>query len=67
MNTTTELLTPEQVSEILKVHVGSLERWRFLGEGPRFIKLGAKRRSPIRYRRQDVEDWLFSNAGRSQP
>jgi len=55
---TQELLTQDQVAEILQVHPGTLENWRMRGEGPRFVKLGAKRRSPIRYKREDVEDWL---------
>ena len=56
--TTTELLTPEQVAEMLQVHPGTLENWRVRGEGPPFVKLGNKRRSPVRYRRKDVEDWI---------
>ena len=58
-HTPIELLTQEQVAEILQIHPGTLENWRTRGEGPRFVKLGNKRRSPIRYRRQDVDDWLF--------
>lgn len=60
--TAPELLAPEQVAEILQVHTSTLERWRFTGHGPSFLKLGSSRRSPIRYRRQDVEDWLFAHA-----
>lgn len=57
---TKELLTQEQVAELLQIHPGTLENWRMRGEGPQFIKLGNKRRSPIRYWRDAVEDWLHN-------
>jgi predicted site-specific integrase-resolvase len=62
---TTELLTPEQVAEMLQVHPGTLENWRVKGEGPPFVKLGGKRRSPVRYRRRDVEDWIYIDVKRA--
>ena len=61
---TTELLTPEQVAELLKVHPGTLENWRVRGEGPPFVKLGSKRRSPVRYERKAVEDWIYADMKR---
>jgi predicted DNA-binding transcriptional regulator AlpA len=64
--TTAELLTPEQVAEMLQVHPGTLENWRVRGEGPPFVKLGNKRRSPVRYRRQDVEDWIYTDVKRDE-
>lgn len=54
-----ELLTADAVSEILKISVGTLENWRQKGYGPAYLKLGGKRRSPVRYRRQDVDDWII--------
>lgn len=63
--TTTELLTPEQVAEMLQIHPGTLENWRVRGEGPPFVKLGQKRRSSVRYRKQDVEDWIFTDVKRT--
>jgi excisionase family DNA binding protein len=62
--TTTELLTPEEVADLLKVHPGTLENWRVRGEGPPFVKLGNKRRSAVRYRRADVENWIFADMKR---
>jgi excisionase family DNA binding protein len=62
--TPTELLTPEEVADLLKVHPGTLENWRVKGEGPPFVKLGSKRRSAVRYRRKDVEDWIYSDMKR---
>ena len=61
---TTDLLTPEQVAEMLQVHPGTLENWRVRGDGPPFVKLGNKRRSAVRYPRQAVEDWIFNDMKR---
>lgn len=61
---TTELLAPEQVAEMLQVSTGTLENWRYRGEGPPFVKLGSKRRSPVRYERKAVEDWIYADMKR---
>ncbi|MFC7942268.1 helix-turn-helix transcriptional regulator [Microbacterium oxydans] len=53
-----ELMTPEQLAEYLQVSTGSLANDRYLGKGPRFVKLGAKL---VRYRRADVTAWLEEN------
>lgn len=62
----TELMTPEEVADLLKVSTGTLENWRYRGEGPPFVKLGSKRRSPVRYRSKDVEDWMFTAKDRRE-
>jgi hypothetical protein len=46
----------------LQINVGTLENWRMAGKGPKFIKLGGGPRGHVRYRRQDVEDWMFEDA-----
>lgn len=48
------LLTPEEVSEHLRVPVQTLYQWRWKGLGPSAIKVGKH----LRYRRSDVESWL---------
>lgn len=57
-----QLLTPQQVADLLQVSTGTLENWRLKNHGPKFLKLGGKHRSPVRYRLQDVEDWMFEDA-----
>lgn len=52
-----ELLTPEQLAEYLQVSTAALANDRYLGKGPRFIKLGGK----VRYRRSDVLAHLDEN------
>jgi predicted DNA-binding transcriptional regulator AlpA len=51
-----ELLTEHDIARITGMSVASVRRWRLLSRGPRFIKLGAA----VRYRREDVADWLKS-------
>jgi type IV secretory pathway VirB10-like protein len=48
--------TPEEAAEMLAVSMKTLEAWRRLGKGPRFVKLGRA----VRYALEDLED--FSNA-----
>ncbi|REJ06289.1 DNA-binding protein [Microbacterium bovistercoris] len=52
-----ELMTPEQLAEYLQVSTGTLSNDRYLGRGPRFIRVGRK----IRYARADVQAYLDAN------
>lgn len=49
-----DLLKEDDVAKQLHVSVASLRRWRLLGRGPQFHKVGAL----VRYRPEDVEEWL---------
>lgn len=49
-----ELLTINEVAEMLRVPVGTLRYWRHLGAGPHRFKVGRW----VRYRRVDVRAWL---------
>jgi len=51
---TEKLLTQQQLADELQVSVRTLERWRQVGTGPAFVRVG---RSP-RYRRSDIDAWL---------
>jgi hypothetical protein len=44
-------LTQGQLAERLSVSPRTLERWRWLGQGPKFLKLGGR----VAYRVVDVE------------
>ncbi len=50
------LLTEDDVAKGLNLSLASLRRWRLEKRGPRFIKVG----SLVRYRPEDVENWLAS-------
>ncbi len=52
------LATPDKVSDFLGLPVATLAQWRYLGKGPRWIKVGRH----VRYRMSDVEHWLSQNA-----
>lgn len=45
--------TPEDAADMLAVSVKTLEAWRRLGKGPRFVKLGRA----VRYALEDLEDF----------
>ncbi len=51
-----ELLNEHQVAKFLQLSVASVRRWRLFRTGPKYLKIGAA----VRYRREDVEDWLSS-------
>ena len=50
------LMTEEEVSKRLSVSLASLRRWRVVGRGPVFLKVG----SLVRYRPEDLDAWLES-------
>jgi len=60
-------MTPDEVSELVKIPPGTLRQWRHRGDrGPRSFRLG----QAVRYRRQDVEAWLqaqLAKTGRGGP
>ncbi len=53
-NANDELLTIDDVAEMLRVPVGTLRYWRHLGAGPQSFKVGRW----VRYRRRDVRAWI---------
>lgn len=52
-----ELLTPEQVADWFQTNTRALANDRYLGKGPRFIKLGKF----VRYRLVDCQAYLDAN------
>lgn len=51
------LLTTEEVSDWMKISRNALQIMRHEGKGPRYIKLS---RRAVRYREQDVLEWMES-------
>jgi len=47
-------LTTREAAQYLNVSERTLPGWRFLGRGPRWIRMGGR---AIRYRRQELEAW----------
>ncbi len=53
-----QLLEPAEVAESLRIPEKTLAQWRYLGKGPRFVKVGRF----IRYRLVDIEAWLAAQS-----
>lgn len=54
------LLSPAELAAHLDVPVSTLYAWRYHGDGPPGLRVGRH----IRYRLQDVEEWLQSRLDR---
>ena len=52
------LLDQNDLAKYLKKSISWCERARFIGDGPRFIKIGRN----VRYRAEDILDWIAENA-----
>lgn len=46
-------LLEDELSERLRISVRTLQRWRWKGKGPNYLKLGGR----VVYRISDVEAW----------
>lgn len=57
-----EMLTIEEVSDLIRVPINTLRYWRHLGSGPRSFRLGRH----IRYWKTDVVLWVTDQASRPQ-
>lgn len=53
------LLSPKEAADFLKVSEKTLEGWRCAEVGPKFYRMGNRR---IRYFKSDVEAWVKSEA-----
>jgi len=54
---TDSYLTPQELADHLRVSLSTVSRWRQGDNGPPYIRLGSPR-SPVRYPRAALEDWL---------
>lgn len=52
------LMSAEEVGEIIGRPARTLRQWRYLGKGPKYVKVGAT----VRYRPADVEAWIEAQA-----
>lgn len=50
-------LGEHEVAELLGVSRNTLKHWRWIGKGPRYVKLVSK----VAYRRQDLDEWINAN------
>jgi hypothetical protein len=59
------MLTERQVSQITAIPMGTLRRWRCVGGGPQFIKLGTGPKARVKYDAIDIHAYV--EAGRRDP
>lgn len=52
------LLSNAEAASMLGIKPNTLEIWRCKGRGPRFCKMGGTKQSAIRYRSEDVAEWI---------
>lgn len=57
------LIDDSAVAEKLSIPTKTLAQWRYLGKGPRYIKVGRH----VRYRPEDVETWIDQQTRGDQP
>ena len=57
MSATDPLRTPEETARQLTKSVRVLQQWRWLGEGPAYVKVGRA----VRYYQSDIDAWLRAN------
>lgn len=50
-------LGEREVAEILGVSPNTLKHWRWVGKGPRYVKLVHR----VAYRRDDLSAWIAAN------
>jgi predicted DNA-binding transcriptional regulator AlpA len=58
-NSNKKQLTDIQAAEWLNISVSTLRRWRLIGGGPRWVRIG----SSIRYPSNDIEMFLSNAPG----
>ena len=56
-----EYLSPKEVSKLLGVSTHLLQKWRSLGVGIPYIKLGRSKSSVVRYKKSDLLKYLDEN------
>lgn len=55
-NTFEQLLNERDVARVTSLSVASVRRWRLIGQGPKYLKIG----SAVRYRPEDISAWIES-------
>ncbi|MDX2074086.1 MAG: hypothetical protein SFX19_06960 [Alphaproteobacteria bacterium] len=56
-----DLLTQDQVAKQWGLSAKALEKWRVEGKEPKYIKLGNGKKSVVRYRRQDIMNFVSNH------
>ncbi|WP_432090389.1 helix-turn-helix transcriptional regulator [Streptomyces sp. NRRL F-5630] len=60
-----ELLSPKQVRASYGFREQTLAQWRWMGQGPDYIKTSPGRSGRIKYKRSAIEAWLDAQTVRT--
>lgn len=55
LSPSSQLLSTAQVSNLLNLRAATLKKWRVLGTGPKYIRVGTR---TVRYRLADVKRFV---------
>ena len=58
-----ELMTEQEVADLLRVGLSTVKRLRVAGKGPRYVRISER---VYRYKRQDVLEWI-EQGGAEEP
>lgn len=62
---TSHYFNTKEAAAYLGFTPGTLENWRVNGGGPRFVRAAGKKRGPVRYVIDDLDQWMRANTFRS--
>jgi predicted DNA-binding transcriptional regulator AlpA len=57
LDTKDRLMKERDIAALCGISLATVRRWRLLGQGPKYIKLGAV---AVRYRPEDLVTWIES-------
>jgi excisionase family DNA binding protein len=60
-----QLLTPQQLSDMLQIKLSTIYKWTHAGYIP-MIKLGGNTRGSVRFNREEVDRWLKRRSKRGR-
>jgi predicted DNA-binding transcriptional regulator AlpA len=55
------VLTEQEAAQYLGIQAKTLQKWRLSKKGPKHLQISSKL---VRYRFQDIEDWLLNDSDR---
>jgi excisionase family DNA binding protein len=60
-----QLLTTDEAAALLRIGKNTLRNMRTAGKGPRAVRIGEGRAALVRYRRQEIAEWIEKNVERT--
>ena len=60
-----ELLSTNQAARLLGIRPQTLRKWRLIGKGPRYVRLGANQQARVSYSLEAVQEWIEAHTFRS--